>query len=145
MTAAVGKSVTLLLAEDNPINMMLVRELLQRRGHQITEVTTGTAEVQATAQGSFDLMLTDLHMPGMDGIEATKAIRAAELAAGRAPLPIVALTADALETGKRACIDAGMDGFLTKPVEPAELEEMFLMLFPSEDLPRGAAPHPAAA
>ena len=55
--------------------------------------------------------------------------------------PIVALTADALETGKRACQDAGMDGFLTKPVDPAELEEMFLMLFPSEE----GLPHTAAA
>jgi CheY-like chemotaxis protein len=85
-------------------------------------------------------LLTDIHMPGMDGIEATKAIRAMEERNFRVRTPIVALTADALETGKRACQDAGMDGFLTKPVDPAELEEMFLMLFPSEDgLPRIAA------
>ena len=88
----------------------------------------------------FDLLLTDIHMPGMDGIEAARAIRAMEEKHGRPRTPIVALTADALETGKRACQEAGMDGFLTKPVDPAELEEMFLMLFPSEDgLPQTAA------
>ena len=126
---------TILLAEDNPINMMLIRELLKRRGHAVVEVTTGEDAVRAMAERSFDLLLTDIHMPGMDGIDATRAIRAQEAEAGRPRVPVVALTADALETGKRACQDAGMDGFLTKPVDPAELEEMFLMLFPSEDGP----------
>ena len=126
---------TILLAEDNPINMMLIRELLKRRGHSVAEVTTGEAAVKAMAEGSFDLLLTDIHMLGMDGIEAARAIRKAEAATGRARVPIVALTADVLETGKRACREAGMDGFLTKPVDPAELEEVFLMLFPSEGGP----------
>jgi len=113
--------------------MMLIRELLRRRGHTVTEVHTGTDAVHAMLEGRFDLLLTDIHMPGMDGIEAARAIRAGEARSGRARTPIVALTADALDEGKRACRDAGMDGFLTKPVDPAELEEMFLMLFPSED------------
>jgi PAS domain S-box-containing protein len=126
---------TILLAEDNPINMMLIRELLKRRGHSVVEVTTGEDAVKAIAQSRFDLLLTDIHMPGMDGIEAARAIRKDEVASGRVRVPIVALTADVLETGKRACQEAGMDGFLTKPVDPAELEEMFLMLFPSEDGP----------
>ncbi len=123
----------ILLAEDNPINMMLIRELLRRRGHSVVEVTTGNAAVQAMLEGTFDLLLTDIHMPGMDGIEAARAIRAGEARSGRRRTPIVALTADALEDGKKACQQAGMDGFLTKPVNPAELEEMFLMLFPSEE------------
>jgi CheY-like chemotaxis protein len=122
-----------LLAEDNPINMMLIRELLRRRGHRVTEVANGNAAVEAMRTGRYDLLLTDIHMPGMDGIEAAQAVRAWEGETGRARTPIVALTADALDTGKRACQEAGMDGFLTKPVDPAELEEMFLMLFPSED------------
>ncbi len=136
-TPAVPKSadegLRILLAEDNPINMMLIRELLRRRGHTVKEVTTGNDAVQAMADGSFDLLLTDIHMPGMDGIEAARAIRAGEARTGRARTPIVALTADALDAGKRLCREAGMDGFLTKPVDPAELEEMFLMLFPSEE------------
>jgi CheY-like chemotaxis protein len=123
----------ILLAEDNPINMMLIRELLRRRGHSVVEVTTGNDAVQAMMDSRYDLLLTDIHMPGMDGIEAARAIRAGEARSGRPRTPIVALTADALEDGKRACREAGMDGFLTKPVDPAELEEMFLMLFPSEE------------
>jgi CheY-like chemotaxis protein len=113
--------------------MMLIRELLKRRGHNVVEVTTGTDAVKAMAGQRFDLLLTDIHMPGMDGIEAARAIRRQEQTNGTPRVPIVALTADAMETGKRACQEAGMDGFLTKPVGPAELEEMFLMLFPSED------------
>jgi len=128
-----GDGLNILLAEDNPINMMLSRELLRRRGHRVTEVTTGNDAVKAMANGDFDLLLTDIHMPGMDGVEATEAIRAAEARNNRRRTPIVALTADALEDGRRACLDAGMDGFLTKPVDPVELEEMFLMLFPDEE------------
>lgn len=128
------KSLRILLAEDNPINMMLIRELLRRRGHSVTEVTTGHDAVQAVLEGGFDLLLTDIHMPGMDGVEAARAIRAGEARLGKARTPIVALTADALEGGKRACRDAGMDGFLTKPVDPAALEEIFAALLPGEDI-----------
>ena len=130
---AKGQGLRILLAEDNSVNALLIRELLRRRGHTIREVTTGSAAVAAMEEERFDLVLTDVHMPGMDGIDATRAIRANEEKAGRRRTPIVALTADALETGKRACQEAGMDGFLTKPVDPAELEEMFLMLFPNEE------------
>ena len=130
---AVAGGLHILLAEDNPINMLLVRELLRRRGHKVTEVTDGNAAVQAMMESSFDLLLTDIHMPGMDGIEATRAIRAGELRSAIPRTPIVALTADVLESGKRSCLEAGMDGFLTKPVDPAELEEMFRTLFPRDE------------
>jgi PAS domain S-box-containing protein len=120
----------ILLAEDNPINAMLTRELLKRRGHSVSEVASGEAALKAMEQGRFDLVLTDIHMPGMDGIEATQAIRALEARYARTRTPIVALTADALETGRRACQEAGMDGFLTKPVDPTELDDMFVNLFP---------------
>jgi PAS domain S-box-containing protein len=129
--AAAGRGLKILLAEDNPINALLTRELLRRRGFAICEVTTGEAALRAVEKDPFDLLLTDIHMPVMDGIEAARAIRAFETKAGRKRLPIVALTADALETGKHACQDAGMDGFLTKPIDPAELDEMLSYLFPS--------------
>lgn len=127
------KGLRILLAEDNPINMMLSRELLRRCGHHVTEVTSGNDAVRTMLEDNFDLLITDIHMPGMDGLEAAQAIRAGEARLGKARTPIVALTADALEGGKRACRDAGMDGFLTKPVDPAELEDMFAALFPGED------------
>ena len=133
LTPAAEDGLRILLAEDNPINMMLIRELLRRRGHAVVEVSNGQAAVKALADGTFDLLLTDIHMPVMDGIESAREIRAGEQRSGRARTPIVALTADAFEEGKRACREVGMDGFLTKPVDPAELEEMFLMLFPSEE------------
>ncbi len=77
----------ILLAEDNPVNALLIRELLRRRGHRIIEVTTGTAAVEAMENDSFDLLLTDIHMPGMDGIEAAHAIRAMEERDGRTRTP----------------------------------------------------------
>jgi CheY-like chemotaxis protein len=128
--AVITGGIRILLAEDNPINLLLTRELLRRRGHVVVEVTSGEAAVRAMEGAEFDIVLTDIHMPGMDGIEATRAIRAYETATGRRRTPIVALTADALETGKRACKDAGMDGFLTKPVDPAQLADMFNIFFP---------------
>jgi PAS domain S-box-containing protein len=139
--AAARTGLKILLAEDNPVNALLIRELLRRRGHQVREVATGGAAVAAVEQDVFDLLLTDIHMPGMDGIEAARAIRAMEAKNASPRVPIVALTADALETGRRACREAGMDGFLTKPVDPAELEEMFQALFPSSE----GLPHTAAA
>jgi PAS domain S-box-containing protein len=138
--AAARAGLKILLAEDNPVNALLIRELLRRRGHHVREVASGGAAVAALEKEAFDLLITDIHMPGMDGIEAARAIRAMEAKNASPRVPIVALTADALETGKRACRDAGMDGFLTKPVDPAELEEMFQALFPSgEGLPHTAA------
>ena len=137
-----AEGLKILLAEDNPINAMLTRELLRRRGHAVREVASGEEAVKACAGERFDLVLTDIHMPGLDGVEATRRIRAEEAAKGRARVPIVALTADALETGKRACQEAGMDGFLTKPIDPAELSAVLTELFPdaeSERLTEAAA------
>jgi len=123
-------SLKILLAEDNPINALLSRELLRRRGHKVTEVVNGEAAVDMAAKEQFDLILTDIHMPGMDGIDATKAIRAHEAKANLSRVPIIALTADVLETGQKACRAAGMDGFLSKPIDPKQLDAMFAAFFP---------------
>jgi PAS domain S-box-containing protein len=113
---------SILVAEDNAVNALLARELLRRRGHRVEHVTNGEAAVLACAARKFDLVMMDLHMPRLGGIEAARRIRHDELVKGRDPVAIFALTADALEAGKKACLDAGMDGFLTKPVDPAELD-----------------------
>ena len=120
----------ILLAEDNPINARLMRELLNRGGHSITEVSSGEDAIAALENSAFDILFTDIHMPGMDGIEATRRIRSVEISTGRASIPIVALTADVLDAGRQACQDAGMDGFLSKPISPAELDRMIASLCP---------------
>jgi CheY-like chemotaxis protein len=127
------------MAEDNPINAMLMRELLQRRGYSVRDVGSGEAALELIEHESFDVILTDIHMPGMDGIETARHLRQREAELGRGRTPIIALTADTVETGKHACQDAGMDGFLTKPVDPAELDAMLKALFAKDELPRHAA------
>ncbi|HEY1836896.1 MAG: response regulator [Rhizomicrobium sp.] len=129
----------ILLAEDNPINAMLTRELLKRRGHSVSEVTSGDAAVAAVTRERFDLVLSDIHMPGLDGVEAARRIRAEERMMSRPRVPIVALTADAEENVRQACQEAGMDGFLTKPIDPAELDSMFAKIFAGDTPARSAA------
>jgi signal transduction histidine kinase/CheY-like chemotaxis protein len=126
----VGGELSVLLAEDNPVNALLARELLKRRGHRVELVITGDAAVEACAARRFDVVLMDLHMPGCDGIEATVRIRSAEADADVKPVPIFALTADAVETGRKACLEAGMDGFLTKPIDPADLDAVLATIHP---------------
>ena len=121
---------SVLLAEDNPVNALLVRELLRRRGHNVDQVTTGDEAVMACALKRYDLVVMDIHMPGLDGIEATRRIRAHEEETGLQRTPIIALTADVVETGRRACLEAGMDGFLAKPVDPDALDSVLVSLNP---------------
>jgi CheY-like chemotaxis protein/two-component sensor histidine kinase len=120
----------ILLAEDDPVNTFLILELLRRRGHSVSGVASGLAALAAYERENFDLFLTDIHMPGMDGIDTARAIRAMEQKLARRRMPIVALTADILPEGRSACRDAGMDGFLLKPVDPVRLEDMFGAMFP---------------
>jgi CheY-like chemotaxis protein len=103
--------VRLLLAEDNPINAMLARTLLRREGAEVEHVENGEAALQALMHGAFDIVLMDVRMPGMGGLEATRALRARGVTT-----PVVALTANAFEDDRRACLDAGMDDFLVKPL-----------------------------
>jgi CheY-like chemotaxis protein len=110
--APAAGGVRLLLAEDNPINAMLARTLLRREGAEVTHVETGEAALEALATaGPFDLVLMDVRMPGMGGLAAAQALRARGVTA-----PVVALTANAFEDDRRACLEAGMDDFLVKPL-----------------------------
>ncbi len=134
-----ARRLKILLAEDNPVNTLVSREFFKRRGHEVREVVSGEGAIAAAEEETFDLILMDIHMPGVDGIEATKRIRRNEFMARKKRTPIVALTADVLETGRQACQDVGMDGFLSKPIDTAELDAMFAKLFPPETRPRDAA------
>jgi CheY-like chemotaxis protein len=110
----------ILLAEDNKVNQLVARRLLESRGHSVTVVADGRAAVSAAIAGAFDLVLMDVQMPEMDGLEATAEIR--KLESGGRRLPIVAMTAHAMKGDRDRCLDAGMDGYVMKPVQPAELD-----------------------
>jgi CheY-like chemotaxis protein len=111
----------ILVAEDNPVNQRLVMRLLEKRGHHATLATNGREAVEAAAQGDYDLILMDLQMPEMGGLEATAAIREQEAASGKRR-PILALTAHAMKGDEERCRVAGMDGYLTKPLGSEALD-----------------------
>ncbi len=113
---------SILVAEDNEINALLARALLVKLGHRPTMVGTGSAAIDcwlaARAAGMpFDRVLMDLHMPSMDGLEATRRMREIEAEEDIAPTPIIALTANASAEDRDACLAAGMDGFIVKPLD----------------------------
>ncbi len=110
----------MLVAEDNLVNRTLAEHLLRRRGHQPVMVVNGREAVDALEDQSIDLVLMDLQMPEMDGFEATAAIRARERRTG-ARIPIIALTAHAMEGDRQRCLDADMDGYVSKPIDAVEL------------------------
>jgi len=115
-----GRPFQVLVAEDNMVNQTLARRLLERRGYAITVVGDGRAALAALDRESFDLVLMDIQMPGMDGFEATAVIRQREESAGT-HIPIVAMTAHAFKGDQERCLAAGMDAYISKPVRQQEL------------------------
>jgi signal transduction histidine kinase/CheY-like chemotaxis protein len=113
------ENLRILLAEDNPVNQQLERRLLERRGHRVTIAGTGRDALELFEREEFDVILMDVQMPDMDGLEATGAIRQREQATGTR-IPIVALTARNMREDRERCIAAGMDAFITKPIQAAE-------------------------
>jgi signal transduction histidine kinase/DNA-binding response OmpR family regulator/HPt (histidine-containing phosphotransfer) domain-containing protein len=109
-----------LLVEDNPVNQKVAKDLLSRRGHSVQVAPNGAEAVEAVSQKQFDVVLMDIHMPVMDGLTATRAIREREHASG-AHVPIVAMTAGATTEDRENCFAAGMDKFVTKPFRADEL------------------------
>jgi signal transduction histidine kinase/ActR/RegA family two-component response regulator len=110
----------ILVAEDNTVNQRLAQRLLEKDGHCVSMVANGRAAVEAVERTSFDLILMDVQMPEMDGLEATAMIRQFEQVLRRRT-PIVALTAGAMQSDREDCLAAGMDAYLTKPLRPEEL------------------------
>jgi two-component system sensor histidine kinase/response regulator len=110
----------ILLVEDNPVNRKLAQHVLEKEGHSVVSADNGLAGIEALENRTFDLVLMDVQMPKMDGIEATMAIREKEKGTG-GHIPIIALTAHAMAGDRERCLHAGMDGYLMKPIQPATL------------------------
>ena len=127
----------ILLAEDNAVNQMVAARLLQKFGHTVAVVSNGREALTTLGKQDFDLILMDVQMPEMDGIETTRVIR--EMEAGTAKhIPIIAMTAHAMKGDRERCLAAGMDGYVAKPIRPTELFEAI------DRLARPAAPAPSA-
>ena len=117
-----SKALRVLLAEDNRINQRLAVRLLEKNGHDVVVASNGCAAVEAYSNDEFDLVLMDIEMPLMDGYEATRTIRETQSISGRR-VPIIAMTAHAMTGDKEKCLEAGMDGYVSKPINVAELLE----------------------
>ena len=129
-----------LLVEDNPVNQRVASGLLTRRGHQVTIANNGAEALARLDSGLFDVVLMDLQMPVMDGIEATSAIRDRERGSDRR-IRIVAMTAHAMESDRQRCLDAGMDDYISKPVNPGALFAVVEQAGrPADAVPPGSGP-----
>ena len=117
---SVSRSLDILLVEDNKINQRLVMAILGKAGHRVTIAGNGLEALEYLGQHAFDVALMDLQMPELDGFQTTQRIRAQEAVSGM-HLPIIAITANALVGDKERCLAAGMDDYLTKPLNRADL------------------------
>ena len=115
-----GPRYRILIAEDNPVNQKVALFILEKRGHQVTGAKDGREALDALERNIFDVILMDVQMPRMDGFEATAIIRTREKEAGT-HLPIIAMTAHALKGDRESCLEAGMDDYVSKPLQPEEL------------------------
>jgi CheY-like chemotaxis protein len=143
--APTARGLAILVAEDNEINALLMRSLLTRLGHHAVIVTDGEAALESwlganSAGTPYDLVLMDIQMPKLDGIEAAKRIRAREAASPGRRTPILALTANTLVEDRYACFEAGMDGFLIKPLDRDKLEEALAGLAAARQLAEFSPP-----
>jgi signal transduction histidine kinase/DNA-binding response OmpR family regulator len=113
---ATSKGLRILLAEDNAVNVKFALKVLEKEGHQVTVASNGRQAVDHRSSDSFDLILMDIQMPEMDGMDATREIRRLERTSG-VHMPIIAMTANAMTGDREMCLNAGMDGYVTKPIK----------------------------
>ena len=133
-----GIPLRILLVEDNPVNQLLTVRLLEKQGQNVVTVGNGREALQQVEKATFDLVLMDIQMPEMDGFEATAAIRKNEKLTGK-HLQIIAMTAHAMEGDRERCLSAGMDGYITKPVEATALIDAIEKLGRTSTAIEGAA------
>lgn len=124
-----GKGLQVLVAEDNVVNQIVARRLLEKQGFRVEVVCNGKEALQALQRRRYDLVLMDVQMPEMDGVEATRAFRQTEQSSG-ARVPIVALTADQAPENRQRCLEAGMDGYILKPIDMKALHYLIEQLLP---------------
>lgn len=117
--AAPGRRLSILVAEDNRTNQKVITKVLERAGHEVSIAANGELALDALTERAFDVVLMDVNMPLLDGVECTKLYRFASI--GKPRTPILALTADATPEARERCLEAGMDACLTKPIEPEQL------------------------
>jgi CheY-like chemotaxis protein len=117
----------ILLAEDNPVNQLLAVRLLRKHGHEVTVAANGKEALEMLEKQTFDLLLMDIQMPEMDGLQATATIRARERQTG-GHLPIVAMTAHTMSGDQEHCLAAGMDAYISKPIRVDQLLEIVTSL-----------------
>jgi CheY-like chemotaxis protein len=120
----------ILLAEDNVVNQKLAARVLEKRGHTVVVVENGKEALAALERHGFDLVLMDVQMPEMDGLEATRVIREQEKETG-GHVPIIAMTAYAMKGDRERCLEAGMDAYVSKPIQAGELFQAIERLIPS--------------
>jgi two-component system, sensor histidine kinase len=114
----------ILLAEDEPVNRFTTVQLLNKQGHHIESVSNGRQALEALVREPFDLVLMDISMPEMDGLEATQAIRSGQLAGVDPNIPVIALTALVMPSDRQRCLAVGMDAYVAKPVETQKLQDV---------------------
>ncbi len=122
--AQAERSLRILVVEDDPVNREVIAQLLEHRGHLVSLVEDGRAALDATQAQPFDVVLMDVRMPGLDGLAATRAIRARERTSGAPRVPIVALTGHAMAGDRERCFEAGMDQYVSKPVRARDLYQV---------------------
>jgi len=132
------EGIRVLVAEDNKVNQMLAKKLLEKRGLEAVIAEDGAAAVAAWEEGGFDLILMDCQMPSMDGWEATRVIREKESGTGR-HIPIVAMTANAMKGDREKCLEAGMDDYIAKPVREPIFDQKLALYLPADEAGREAA------
>ena len=139
-------SLSVLVAEDNAVNRLLMTKLLEAEGHKPTLVENGRHAVEAALAEKFDVVLMDIQMPEMDGFEAVRAIREYEKKIGRLPsmrLPLIAVTAHAMKGDRERCLEAGYDGYVTKPVMLPDLLAALAEVVPTENLIESSTSNPS--
>ena len=125
------RSLKVLLAEDHPVNQELAETILNKRGHSVVAVSNGRLALEAISNQQFDVVLMDVQMPEVDGLEATRQIRARERISG-GHVPIIAMTANAITGDKERCLESGMDAYATKPIDFEKLLQVMCELVPVE-------------